>query len=200
MRPDDDDDALLAAYVDGVGELTPDERRRVEDRLGDPAARVDEVETRSMIARLRALPPEGQEPDWGQLERAIRDAVGTEVPRPWWRRWAWLAPLSTALTAALVLLIAWPRAVPRAPEHHDRHVPAPVAAPDAEDDAPVTLWLDGDAVDVDPVALDALAPPDTEDRDDDDGLLPASDLAWLDGLDDESIARAERWLDGKEKG
>lgn len=198
MRPDDE---LLAAYVDGVGELTPDERRRVEAALAAPDARVAEVETRSMIARLRALPPEGQEPDWAQLERAIRDAVGTEVPRPWWRRWAWLAPLSTALTASLVLLIAWPRAHPEPRAYPERHPPAPVTLPTADDDAPVTLWLDGDAVDVDPVALEALAPPDAEDAsDDDEGLLPSSDLAWVDNLDDESIARAERWLDGKKKG
>ena len=53
------DDELLAAYLDGVSELTPDERKRVEAQLGE----LDVAGTRAMIDQLRSLPPEGREPD-----------------------------------------------------------------------------------------------------------------------------------------
>ena len=43
-------DELLAAYVDGVTELTTEERRRVEELLAqDPALRTDEAKTREVI-------------------------------------------------------------------------------------------------------------------------------------------------------
>src|SRR5262245_62960485 len=85
---------LLTAYVDGVAELSPDERKRIEARLADdPPARADEAEVRALLGRLRELPPEGNEPDWSAMERSIRAAVGSEVPRPWWRAWRWLVPV-----------------------------------------------------------------------------------------------------------
>jgi hypothetical protein len=32
------------------------------------------------------------------------------------------------------------------------------------------------------------------------GLLPTTDLAWVDGLDDAALERAERWLAGTKAG
>src|SRR5437667_9325055 len=91
-----DVDHLLAAYVDGVAELTPDERKAVEARLAsDPIARVEQAATRELLGSLRDLAPHGNEPDWSAMERAIGDAVGPSVPRPWWRSRAlrWLVPV-----------------------------------------------------------------------------------------------------------
>lgn len=194
MKPDDE---LLAAYVDGVGELTPDERRGVEARLEDPALRVEQAEVRGLIDQLRALPAEGAEPDWAALERSIRAAVGTSVPRPWWQRWTWLAPISTFATAAIVLLLVWGRP-PAMTTWVMPELPRQVAPAPREPEA-FALWLDGDVLDVDPSALEALAPPDAVD-DDAVGLLPASDLAWVDKLDDDAMDRAERWLASQPRG
>src|SRR5258705_11888029 len=81
---------LLAAYVDGVSELTPEDRRRVEDCLAsDARARADETATRELLGQLRDLPPPGGAPDWAALERSIGDAVGPTAPRSWWRRFGW---------------------------------------------------------------------------------------------------------------
>jgi hypothetical protein len=65
----------------------------------------------------------------------------------------------------------------------------------------VPLWLDGAEVDVDLSAADILRVPGITDDDlpgeavgDGVALLPASDLEWVDHLDDAAMARAERWL------
>lgn len=202
---------LISAYVDGVSELSLDDRRSVEARLaGDPAARADEVATRGLLDQLRTMPHEGDEPDWSAMERSIRAAVGDEVPRPWWRAWRWLVPLMSCATAAAVLLLLWSRPQPRpVRELTPRPVgrssqPVPtVPAPEAVDEAVVPLWLDGAEVDVDLSAADMLRVPGITDDDapgdaDGDGvaLLPASDLEWVDHLDDAAMARAERWLSG----
>src|SRR5262245_48274792 len=143
--------ALLTAYVDGVAELSPDERRRIEARLADdPRARTDEAALRTLLGRLRELPPEGNEPDWSAMERSIRAAVGSEVPRPWWRAWRWLVPLTSCATAAAVMLLLWSRpvairepvraAMPPAPT-----APRPPTTPIERVDEPaaiVPLWLD----------------------------------------------------------
>lgn len=203
------DAELLAAYVDGVAELAPDERHRVAARLTrDPEARADQAAVQTLLDQLRALPPEGAEPDWTAMERSIRAAVGRDVPRPWWRRrWKILAPATMLATAAAVVLVIWARPAP---------APAPVAAagerpgdhPAAVDPHPaeeiVALWLDGTEVDVELSASDLLG----GDGDDDDdpappdagtepGLLPSTNLAWVDGLDEDALDRAEQWLAGK---
>ena len=151
--------ALVTAYVDGVAELLPDERRGVEAHLArDPGARAEADAARALLDRLRALPPEGGEPDWAAMERSIRQAVATAPPRPWWRRWQWLVPAMTCATAAAVLLVIWPRTAPSSlprhlsdPAHASRGAPAP---PDG--DGVVALWLDGHEVDVDVSAPDEL--------------------------------------------
>ena len=207
---------LLAAYVDGVTELSHDERKRVEGRIaGDAGARTDEAQVRELLGRLRDLPPEGNEPDWSAMERSIRAAVGSEVPRPWWRAWRWLVPLTSCATAAAVMLLLWSRpaairepvraAMPAAPA-----VPRPTPPPiERVDDAAaiVPLWLDGAEVDVDLSAAEILRGPEIGEYDplqpdpeatvtDEDraALLPVGSLGWVDRLDDAAIDRAERWL------
>lgn len=197
------DAELLSAYVDGVAQLSPDERRRVEALLErDPAARADQATVRALLDRVRALPPEGGEPDWAAMERSIGQAVGPSVPRAWWRSRRWLVPLSTFATAVAVLLVLWARPATRS---------APVVAVDRGDHEPpppdtVPLWLDGAEIDVDLSAAELLGDPGIGEDDDlaeaeaetetDVGLLPSSSLAWVDRLDDDAIERAERWLAG----
>lgn len=209
----DDSDELLSAYVDGITELAPEDRRRVEAHLArDPAAPAEEASLRALVGRLRALPPEGEEPDWAAMERSIRDAVGPDVPRPWWRAWRWLVPLPACAVAAAVLIVAAssPDPVPGAAS-----VPPPrVALPSDragepahtgdDDPAVVALWLDGAGIEVDLSASEMLrgaeigddeAPPDADvDPDAGPGLLLATSLAWVDRLDEDALARAERWL------
>jgi anti-sigma-K factor RskA len=200
-----DTDTLLAAYLDGVGELTADERRRVEARLAEDGALRDDAEaTRGVLGQLRDLPAAGGEPDWAAMERAIRDQVGPEVPRAWWRGWRWLVPIGALAMAGAVLALVLHHPAP-APTHRE---PVAVRAPDAgapviapapapTDEASLALWLDGDAVEVG-VAADELLGPDERlpglGDDDAVGLLPAGDLAWVDELGDDEVAAAEAWL------
>jgi hypothetical protein len=163
---------------------------------------MSDAEHRGLIQRLRALPPEGDEPDWSAMERAIREAVGDAVPRPWWRRWTAILPATTFVTAmAVLLLVLWGRGarVVEAPLAVPAHAPAPASGHPAEPDAAggnvVTLWLDGAEVEVDTAPV-AEAPDDDAS---DDGLLPGSDLAWVDRLDDAALDRAERWLDARQE-
>jgi len=200
-------DELLSAYVDGVAELSLDERHRIEARLADDAeARAEAEAVRGVLARLRAIEPHGSEPDWAAMERSIRDAVGHDAPRPWWRSWRWMVPGALAAVTAVALL-TWAR--PRTAEpvgeplavRDGRDAPAPNAPPvaghAAASDEVVALWLDGAEVDValsaSDVLGDALATDETA-ASDEVALLPSSDLAWVDGLDDDAVARAERWL------
>lgn len=211
--------ALVTAYVDGVTELTPDDRHGVEALLArDPAARAEADAVHALLGRLRALPPNygvGDDPDWAAMERSIRQAVANDPPRPWWRRWQWLVPAMTCATAAAVLLVIWPRTAPRtmpaAPPHpaHVQGATDPERAAEAATAAGViALWLDGGEVDVDLSAPEDLAdvglgldlgdgpgaphpaPGDAAEV----GLLPPVDLAWVDSLDDAALDRAERWL------
>jgi anti-sigma factor RsiW len=193
-----DPNELLSAYVDGVGELTTDERKTVEARLAeDPAWRDEADATRSLLGHLRELPDEGAEPDWSAMERAIRDEVGPTVPRPWWRGWRWLVPIGAlAMAGAVLLLVLRTPETPtdvgaREPERRDAGVP--IAPPAADEPSTVPLWLDGSAVEVD---LQTAELQDDEDPADDAelGLLPTEDLAWVDELGDDDIAAAEAWL------
>ncbi|HEU0030985.1 MAG TPA: hypothetical protein VFQ53_10135 [Kofleriaceae bacterium] len=207
MRRDPaDSNDLLAAYVDGVSELSPEERRRVEALLADdPAARADEAATRALLGELRELPAMGQAPDWAALERSIGDAVGPKVPRAWWRSWRFVLPgLALAATAAIVLVIAHgpapqPREVVTAPvRSHD----APPVSAEPEHGV-AALWLDGHAVELDPATAAELDAAFDDDELDDipvDELIAPSDLAWIDELDDSELERAERWLDEPERG
>jgi hypothetical protein len=210
--PDGHGPELLTAYVDGIAELPPDERQAVEAWLAHaPDARAEADAVKTVLGRVRALPPGGgAEPDWAAMERSIRQAVDAERTRPWWRSWRWLVPAMTCATAAGVLLVIWPHsapiAVPRRPVV-ERPAPEPPAG-----DRVVALWLDGAEVDVDVDSAlgpglgaldspDPLGEPGEPDPADDAGapelgLLPATDLVWLDQLDAAALDRAERWLAG----
>jgi anti-sigma factor RsiW len=196
------DRELVAAYLDGVSELAPDERRRVEALLeAEPALRDEAGATKSLIAELRALPDEGTAPDWAALERSIRDAVGGAVPRApslSFRRWMWwLAPIgAVAAAAAIVLvLIHHPHETVRA-RAIDGGVAA-VPAPHVDDPAATAVWLDGHVVELGDIDDPAVLLDDDDGDEVAGGLLPADDLRWIDSLDDKDIDRAERWLAGK---
>lgn len=201
-------DELLAAYVDGVSELTTEERRCVEQLLAqDPALRTDEAKTRAVIEQLRSLPPEGTEPDWGAMERAIRIEVGPEVPRSWWRTsWRWLVPaMGLALAAAVFAL--WiqdraPETQPLAELPVDAGAPSAPIAPETEELAILSLWLDGTAVEIELDADELFDDEDAELGQEDGltpGLLPVDNLAWIDDLDLDDVDVADAWL-GRKKG
>jgi anti-sigma factor RsiW len=190
--PTDSDQQLIAAYLDGVAELSADERRRVEDMLrDDPAARADADELRGTLAALRELRPLGVEPEWSMLERRIAAAVPATVPTSWWRRLRWVAPIGALAATAATALVLFHHPAPERTLLDGGTAPivAPAEAPAATDE----LWLDGHAVeigDVDPMTLldddgGTLA---------DDDLLPVQNLNWIDSLDDAAIDRAEHWL------
>ncbi|MBV8760237.1 MAG: hypothetical protein JO257_23300 [Deltaproteobacteria bacterium] len=184
------DDELLAAYVDGVAELTPEERKRIEGRLDE----LDVAGTRDMIQQLRALPPEGTEPDWRALQARIAKAVD-DAPRPWWRRWFVPVGGLVVIVGAALLLVTMrhddqparapaPIATAKAPVIDAAAVPVPQAQP-------TELWLDGQIVDVgdaDPEALfDDLDVPDAV----------ADDTLTVDELDDKALDNLDRWLERK---
>lgn len=200
-----DDEELLTAYLDGVGELTPDERKRVELRLErDPDFKREADELRAVLdqARSSASVQPAAEPDWSALERQIRESVGPAVPMPWWRRMRWLAPISTLATTAAIALL-W---LHHAPTDHATLAPrdagnvaivappaAPVAAPEVA--KPTTIYIDGEIIDVSNVDPEALVNDGaSDDTASSSGLLPASDYGWIDQLDDKAMERAERWL------
>ena len=59
-----------------------------------------DADDRALVGRLRDLPPEGVEPDWAELEAAIRAQVGERAPTPWWRNWRWIVPMWALATTA----------------------------------------------------------------------------------------------------
>ena len=209
MRRDRDrgDAELLSAYVDGVAELSLEERKRVDDLLArDPSLRADEGATRELLGKLRELPPQGGEPDWNALERSIGDAVGQNVPVPWYQRlrWRWIVPAVTLATASaiLVLVVQDPSTakLDGSIVKIEQSEPQPPEPLDAEDLAVLStpLWLDGTDLEV---AIEAAELFDLEwDLDEESlpetaELLPPTNLEWIDELDGESLDRAEQFLD-----
>ncbi|HEY1549904.1 MAG TPA: hypothetical protein VGG28_18875 [Kofleriaceae bacterium] len=208
-----DDEELLTAYLDGVAELTPDERKRVELRLErDPDFKREADELRAVLDQARASAASSVEPardpDWSALERQIREAVGPTVPMPWWRRMRWLAPISTLATTAAIALI-W---LHHAPADHATLAPrdagnvaiiaAPAPAPAPPEAAkPTTMYIDGQVIDISNVDPEALVNDGTSDNTAaGNELLPAADYGWIDQLDDKAMDRAERWLATRKKG
>jgi hypothetical protein len=126
----------------------------------------------ALVAKLRALPLEGGEPDWRTLEASIRASVAPlSIPVPWWRNWRWLVPLTTvAATAAIVLVVATQhsRTAPSvAVISHDAGLPkadkgAEPAVAEAKSSNAPAMWLDGEALELDDLdsaaddSLDAL--------------------------------------------
>jgi len=216
------DDELISAYLDGVSELSPDERKRAEAAIARAGGHAAFADSRALIAMLRALPERDDRdaPDWAAMERGIRDATaGIAPPRRslWSGRLRWLAPIS-ALAAATAAIAIWFGAGVGREAKVGRATPA-ISAPDARDvtptpapaaDDPVAMYLDGAAVDLDQLsgtelddALDALdggAPRELADEDPaSGGILPTANLGWIDDLDDSALDRAESWLTHTEK-
>jgi hypothetical protein len=172
---------------------------------------LEDAQDRAVVAKLRALPPEGTEPDWHELEAAIRAEVGDDAPRPWWRNWRWIVPVWALATTAVVALLvlrsdepAQPPATTQGDEPRDAGVAAIVApvAPSAQQ--PTALWLDGQVVELDDISGASLDALDDEARaalgPEDDvtgGILPVADYGWIDTLDDDAVARADEWLKRK---
>jgi hypothetical protein len=161
-----------------------------------------DADDKALVAKLKALPPDGTEPDWQVLEAAIRAEVGEDAPRPWWRNWRWIVPvwaLGTTAVIAFVLLRG---------SHVEQTASTRPAQLDAgaHDEGPAApareaMWLDGEVVELDDVsgsALDeldgparaALAPEGGVTG----GILPVADYGWIDTLDDEALVAAEDWL------
>lgn len=158
-----------------------------------------------IVAKLRALPPEGVEPDWQKLEAAIRAEVGDEAPRPWWRNWRWIVPIWALATTAVVAFLITGRdhsvektVVPPTPvmsKHVEPSTGGDAEPPSAQHAAPA-MWLDGEAVDLEsvdetsfePLDDSARAALDTDEPDDN------FDLQWLDTLDDRAMDSVEQWL------
>ncbi|NVB79278.1 MAG: hypothetical protein HOV81_12855 [Kofleriaceae bacterium] len=171
---------------------------RDEDRL-----ELDD-DDRALVDRLRRLPPEGEEPDWQKLAAAIRAEVGTTAPKPWWRSWQWLVPIGAlAATAALAFIVLERRTHDEptpSPPPVVRHEMPPAPAPAASEST--LVWLDGEAVELDDDLAPALDELDEEARralrtdelDVTGGILPASNLSWVDELDETDLASAEQWL------
>jgi anti-sigma factor RsiW len=195
---------LLAAYVDGVGELSPSERKRVELYLAaEPGARDDEAATRELLGTLRELPPQG-EPDWTALERSIHEAVGEAAPQPWWRRWRLALPAGFALAgaAAVLVLVLRGGAAPGERAEPVVQVPAPVEPmPAAPEHDTVAVYLDGDdlelaieTADLAEDTLDEITFAGLDDLEVADNLL-GEDLGWVDELDDAALRRLEGLLE-----
>ncbi len=195
---------LLTAYVDGVGELDVEERRRVERFLADPAMRAEQAATRDVLDQLRALPDETPQVDWAAMERAIHAEVGDEVPnRSFFYRWRFALPaFALAAAAAIVFLVI--RSQPDDEVSPIVFVPNPI--PDnklpvfEQVDDRVTVYLDGTDLEIADTAEldDELADLELDDMPAVDeaslGFLEPSDLAWIDDLDDDALTRAEKAL------
>ena len=191
---------LLAAYVDGIGELDVEERRRVERILSDPAMRAEQAATRDILDQLRALPDETPNVDWAAMERAIHAEVGDEVPkRSFFYRWRFALP-AFALAGAAAIVFLMLRAQEGPADDVSPLVFAPNPMPDHQPpvferlDDRVTVYLDGTDLEIAETAeLDELADLDLDDVPVDGaslGFLEPSDLAWIGGLDAGALARA----------
>jgi len=149
----------------------------------------------ALIARIKALPPEGNEPDWQKLEAAIRAEVGDRAPVVWWRNWKWIVPVWALATTAAVALIVLGRHHEPTQQQHAVSVPEKRESPPTPrsiTNAPA-MWLDGEALnldDVDDASLDNLDQAAREVLDGDD--------VNLEDLDDKALDDLEQWLD-KEK-
>jgi hypothetical protein len=151
-----------------------------------------------LVRELRELPPLGSPPDWNALQRSIDAAIGDAAPP---RRRAWWPALGfAAVGLAAVVLVALrlsatnesPKVAHIAPNERVTEPTPPAVLP------LYAVYLDGD-----PVDLTAWRDGDEHELDDPyelaedvDGLvLPGSDLAWVDDLDDASLDALDELLE-----
>jgi len=197
-----DDRELLAAYLDGVGELTSDERKRVEALIdADPEIASEADATRAMLGKLRALPDDTGAPDFRALEAAIAKALPPAKPRGRFRTVVPMAALSS-LAAMFAVFVATrhvepARAVLSTPITHD----AGSEATPVGDDGAGFVFLGDDDVDLDALdadddaALDAMVPDDVDFAASAPDPFGAHFGARIDTLDDASMDRVEHWLE-----
>jgi hypothetical protein len=153
----------------------------MRDRTDDNDEQVDaaklelDATDRALVDTLRALPPEGEEPDWKKLEAAIRAEVSPlSTPTPWWRNWRWLVPIGAlATTAAIVMTLGIRNGGDGENASANRmtmrdasvdHTAEETGTRDesdqvgeASEERAAAMWLDGEPADLDaPEALEAL--------------------------------------------
>jgi hypothetical protein len=162
-------------------------------------------EEEQLVARLRAMPSEGSDPDWVVLEREIRLAVGPNADpfsaRSWWRKWRWMVPASALVAMAAVALFVMHHQHEIAETKPVALIAPPVAAVEHDDNnAPAAVYLDGEPVEVDDTFDPSTLLDDDgseELTDNSHALLPSDNLQWIDSLDEHALDRAEHWLDHK---
>jgi hypothetical protein len=100
---------LLAAYADG--EVTPEERARIEAWLADHPEAAAEVDAQRSLARLyeENPPPNPSEEEWSGVLARIEQEINKPLPEPVraprrWPRYALNLGYGLALVAASVLL------------------------------------------------------------------------------------------------
>jgi hypothetical protein len=212
----DADSDLVAAYLDGRAELTPEERTRAEAIID--ANPVDAEETTALLAELRDLPPPA-DPDFRQLEAAIAQAL--PPPPAKGHRWGAISGvLAAAATIALFVAIRHDGRTPTFPDAAPAPAPAPIGHdPDTLAAAPHAIYFNGEeldtAVDLDALPDDALddaldEDADLGDLDDYVSLETASGSsassfggqfgAEIDQLDDAALDRLDTWLASKKGG
>jgi hypothetical protein len=183
---------------------------RRDDDVEAPALRDEDV---ALIAKVRALPAEGEEPRWRELEAAIRAQVSSlPMPAPWWRNWRWLVPIGALATTAAIVAVVTMR---RSDDDHgarsvsirdDASVPVASEQRDTGEESRTermerapAVWLDGESVELDEAtspdaidtvgaigAADALALPDETE--------PA--IGSAEDVDDSMLPMTDyRWLD-----
>jgi len=178
--------------------------QEIKRRKGDTdAPPMLDAHDEALIARLKALPSEGVEPNWRRMEDAIADEVGRQpASLPWWRNLSVVVPLGVCAAAAMIAIVLFKTSATTG-ERTATLTPRDAGIETIERAAAkaTTLWLDGEAFELDEIPDDALQQltPDLETEtdtvgDDEAGILPTSDYGWIDTLDDTEAERAEAWL------
>jgi hypothetical protein len=150
-----------------------------------------------LVAKLRALPPEGEEPDWQKLEASIRAEVGDRAPTVWWRNWKWIVPIwALAATAAIALIVLrghhdeTPVQQLTTTTHQEEHHVTPAPEQTHSTTTAPSMWLGGEAVDIDDLDEQSLDDLDQSARD-----AMGSDDVSLEDLDDAGLDQLEDWLE-----
>jgi hypothetical protein len=146
------------------------------------------AEDHALIASLRALPPEGSEPNWAAMARAISDEVGPTVPRRFWQRW--LVPVAALATTAAAAML-WLRHPDRDASLVAPPAPSPIVHHAEPENPPPPLWLDGHLVDMNELSPEAID--DFVDESSDE-IVPGAGLQIVDEFDDQALDRVESWL------